>query len=143
VDSEVHVSFVLAEDQEQVDKALDLRDRGARIEHIVYDNARGLGRYTAPGLISWADLERRGAERLATEPGLREALLALDTLDSAAVFIHSSGTAGKPKGLVLSHRNILSGVRNAHQAGAFDFGDSILAYLPMAWVRSEERRVGN
>ncbi|MDB5751524.1 MAG: Long-chain-fatty-acid--CoA ligase FadD15 [Ramlibacter sp.] len=134
VDSEVHVSFVLAEDQEQVDKALDLRERGARIEHIVYDNPRGLARYTAPGLISWADLEQRGAQRLAGQPGLREQLLALARPDGPAVFIHSSGTTGKPKGLVLSHRNILSGVRNAHRAGAFDFGDSVLAYLPMAWV---------
>lgn len=134
VDSEVHVSFVLAEDQEQVDKALDLRERGAHIEHIVYDNPRGLGRYTVPGLVSWADLEQRGAQRLANEPGLREQLLALATPGGPAVFIHSSGTTGKPKGLVLSHRNILSGVRNAHRAGAFDFGDSILAYLPMAWV---------
>jgi long-chain acyl-CoA synthetase len=50
------------------------------------------------------------------------------------VFIHSSGTTGKPKGLVLSHLNILSGVRNAYQAGAFGFGESVLAYLPMAWV---------
>ncbi|RYZ09648.1 MAG: long-chain fatty acid--CoA ligase [Comamonadaceae bacterium] len=134
VDSEVHVSFVLAADQEQVDKALDLRERGARIETIVYDNPRGLGRYTAPGLVAWADLEQRGAERLAREPGLRDALLALATPEGPAVFIHSSGTTGKPKGLVLSHFNILSGVANAHKARAFDFGDSILAYLPMAWV---------
>lgn len=134
VDSEVHVSFVLAEDQEQVDKALDLRERGAHIEHIVYDNPRGLGRYKAPGLVAWADLERLGGERLAADPGLRQRLLELAQPQGPAVFIHSSGTTGKPKGLVLSHFNILSGVRNAHQARAFDFGDSVLAYLPMAWV---------
>jgi len=134
VDSEVHVSFVLAEVQEQVDKALDLRERGARIENTVYDNPRGLGRYKVPGLVSWAALEERGAERVANEPGLREQLLALATPQGPAVFIHSSGTTGKPKGLLLSHFNVLSGVRNAHRAGAFDVGDSMLAYLPMAWV---------
>ena len=63
----VHVRFVLAEDQEQVDKVLDLRERGAPIEQIVYDNPRGLGRYKAPGLISWADLQALGARRLAEE----------------------------------------------------------------------------
>lgn len=131
---DVHVHYVLAEDQEQVDKALDLRERGADLAHVVYDNPRGLGRYTTPGLLSWAALEQAGGRRLADEPGLRDALLANATPDGPAVFIHSSGTTGKPKGIVLSHRNILSGVRNAFQAGAFAHGESILAYLPMAWV---------
>jgi long-chain acyl-CoA synthetase len=128
------VRFVLAEDQEQVDKALDLRERGAPLPTIVYDNPRGLNRYKAPGLLAWAALEQLGAERLELEAGLRERLLALAKPDGPAVFIHSSGTTGKPKGLVLTHANILSGVRNAYRAGAFDFGESILAYLPMAWV---------
>src|SRR5690606_31151175 len=51
-----------------------------------------------------------------------------------AVLIHSSGTTGKPKGVVLSHRCLLAGVRNAYQGGAYDFGEEILAYLPIAWV---------
>jgi long-chain acyl-CoA synthetase len=50
------------------------------------------------------------------------------------VFVHSSGTTGKPKGVVLRHSNILAGVGNAHRAGAFQFDEHILAYLPMAWV---------
>lgn len=134
VASEVEVAFVIAEDQEQVDKALDLRERGAYIGNVVYDNPRGVSRYTAPGLVSWADLEARGRKRLKAEPGLRESLLALAQPEDPAVFIHSSGTTGKPKGVVLSHRNILSGVRNAYRCGAFGFGESILAYLPMAWI---------
>jgi long-chain acyl-CoA synthetase len=134
VASEVEVAFVLAEDQEQVDKALDLRERGAKIGHIVYDNPRGIGRYKAPGLVSWADLEAMGRERLARQPGLREELVEAAAPGDAAVFIHSSGTTGKPKGVVLSHFNILSGVRNAYRCGSFGFGESILAYLPMAWI---------
>lgn len=132
--SELPVRYVLAEDQEQVDKALDLRERGAGLEHIVYDNPRGLGRYTAPGLISWTAMQQLGADRLAAAPELRERLTRHALPQGPAVFIHSSGTTGKPKGLVLSHFNILSGVANAYQAGAFGFGESILAYLPMAWV---------
>jgi long-chain acyl-CoA synthetase len=58
------------------------------------------------------------------------------------VFIHSSGTTGKPKGVVLSHFNILSGVRNASMAGAFGFGESVLAYLPIAWVGDFAMTVG-
>jgi long-chain acyl-CoA synthetase len=58
------------------------------------------------------------------------------------VFVHSSGTTGKPKGVVLSHRNLLAGVRNAYRAGAFRFDEEILAYLPMAWVGDFAMTVG-
>lgn len=134
VATQLPVRYVLAEDQEQVDKALDLRERGAGLEHVVYDNPRGLGRYTAPGLISWSAMEKLGADRLADSPKLRETLTRQAKPQGPAVFIHSSGTTGKPKGLVLTHFNILSGVRNAYRANAFGFGESVLAYLPMAWI---------
>ena len=128
------VRFVLAEDQEQVDKILDLRESCPSIAHVVYDDPRGLGAYQAPGLLSWAKLQQLGAERLQREPALRQALIERAAPDDPAAFIHSSGTTGRPKGVVLSQRNILSGVANAHRARAFDFGEEVLAYLPMAWV---------
>ena len=142
VAAEVHMRFMLAEDQEQVDKILDLRERGAVIEHIVYDDARGLGGYPDAGLISWDRLEALGRERLDRASGLREALIVRAEPDDPAVFIHSSGTTGKPKGVVLRHRNVLAGVRNAYRSGAFRFGEEILAYLPMAWVGDFAMTVG-
>ena len=128
------VRFVLAEDQEQVDKILDLRESCPSILHVVYDDPRGLGSYQSPGLLSWTKLQELGAERLQREPALRQQLIERAAPDDPAAFIHSSGTTGRPKGVVLSQRNILSGVANAHRAKAFDFGEEILAYLPMAWV---------
>lgn len=130
----VHVEFVLAEDQEQVDKALDLREHGAALQHIVYDNPRGLSKYTSPGLVSWDTLQTTGAARLKEAPDLAQRLTDLAQPNDPAVLIHSSGTTGKPKGVALSHFNVLSGVANAFQAKAFGFGENILAYLPMAWV---------
>ncbi len=130
----VHVHYVLAEDQEQVDKALDLRERGATLDHIVYDNPRGLSRYTAPGLVSLQQLMADGQARLQAHPDLARQLGELATPDDPAVLIHSSGTTGKPKGVALSHRNVLSGVANAFKGQSFEFGEDILAYLPMAWV---------
>ncbi|SDH74585.1 MULTISPECIES: AMP-dependent synthetase/ligase [Bradyrhizobium] len=131
---EAGARFMLAEDQEQVDKILELRDKGAAIEHIIYDDPRGLTAYSHPGLVSWDALQARGAERLAASADVRAELVARARPDDPAVFVHSSGSTGKPKGVVLSHRNLLAGVRNAYQGKAFDFGESILAYLPMAWV---------
>ncbi|MBL8347755.1 MAG: AMP-binding protein [Rubrivivax sp.] len=128
------VRFVLAEDQEQVDKILDLREQCPCIAHVVFDDPRGLNSNDAPGLVSWEKLQALGAELLQREPALHRALIERATPDDPAAFIHSSGTTGRPKGVVLSQRNILSGVANAYQAKAFDFGEEVLAYLPMAWI---------
>ena len=135
-------SFVLAEDQEQVDKMLDLRESCPHIDHVLYDDPRGLGAYTDAGLLSWTDLLARGQSRLQAEPTLRSQLLQRARPDDVAVFIHSSGTTGKPKGVVLTHSNVLSGVANAYRAKAFDFGEEVLAYLPMAWIGDFAMTVG-
>ncbi len=131
---EANVRFALAEDQEQVDKVLDLGELSSTIEHIIYDEPRGIASYQHPGLVSWDKLQTRGIERLRAEPSLRKTLIESAKPEGPAVFVHSSGTTGKPKGVVLSHKNILTGVGNAFRGGAFDFGESVLAYLPMAWV---------
>jgi long-chain acyl-CoA synthetase len=131
---EAGARFALAEDQEQVDKMLELREQGATVEHIVYDDPRGLAGYASSGLISWDAIQAKGAELFARNPASRGELIGRAQPEGPAVFVHSSGSTGKPKGVVLSHRNLLAGVRNAFQGGAFQFGESILAYLPMAWV---------
>jgi long-chain acyl-CoA synthetase len=127
-------AFVIAEDQEQVDKILDLRERCPFIKTIIYDDARGLTDYKTPGLLSWREVVALGAKRLTDETGLRDALIVRAQADDVAVIIHSSGTTGKPKGVLLTHSNVLAGVSNAFQADSFAFGESVLAYLPMAWI---------
>lgn len=132
---EANIVAALAEDQEQVDKILDLRGAGAaNLNHIVYDDGRGLGFYEVPGLMSWEHLVKIGNHRLNEEAGLRDDLAKRANPDSPAVFLHSSGTTGKPKGIVLSQKNVLAAARNGYAAGAFDIGEETLAYLPMAWV---------
>ncbi|ODU75291.1 MAG: AMP-binding protein [Bordetella sp. SCN 68-11] len=132
--SEANVRFALAEDQEQVDKLLELREKTPALHHIVYDDPRGLNHYKVEGLIGWEALRDAGASGLRDRPALRGALIARSRPDGPAVFVHSSGTTGKPKGVVLSHRNVLAGVRNAFNGKVFDWEESILAYLPMAWI---------
>ena len=72
---EAGARFALAEDQEQVDKMLDLRLQGAAIEYIIYDDPRGLAAYPQPGLLSWDEVQAKGAARLAQDPSLREKLI--------------------------------------------------------------------
>ncbi|MBC7133047.1 MAG: AMP-binding protein [Roseovarius sp.] len=132
---EADIVAALAEDQEQVDKILELRDAGATgIAHIVYDEARGLGFYEVDGLMSWDHLVEMGRHDLNENPGLRDDILTRAGPEDPAIFMHSSGTTGKPKGIVLSQKNVLAAARNGHAGGAFEEGEEILAYLPMAWV---------
>ncbi len=126
--------FALAEDQEQVDKLLELRSRAGLPEVIIYDDPRGLANYTETGLVAWEDLVRKGSERLAREPGLDDNLVNRANPTDAAVLLHSSGTTGKPKGVVLQHRRVIAAARNAEAADYFHSGDELMAYLPMAWV---------
>lgn len=126
--------FALAEDQEQVDKLLQLRDRVGFPNSIIYDDRRGLSHYQHPGLIPCETLIERGRRRLAGEPNLEADLIDRAKPTDVAVLLHSSGTTGKPKGVPLQHRRVIAAARNAEAAGYFRRGDELMAYLPIAWV---------
>jgi long-chain acyl-CoA synthetase len=126
--------FALAEDQEQVDKLLQLREATGQPEIIIYDDARGLSNYQAPGLIAWDTLIKDGRERLSRSPELARTLVEDVRPEDPAVLLHSSGTTGKPKGIVLQHRRVIAAAERARVEGCFRTGDDLMAYLPMAWV---------
>jgi len=126
--------FAIVENQEQVDKVLELGDQLKNLEKVVYVDPRGMRKYDHGKLHAYSDVQQKGraaADTLA--PELQKRLSALD-YDSTCVMLYTSGTTGNPKGVVLSNRNI---IESAKSSSAFDnlvTGDSVLAYLPMAWV---------
>ncbi len=124
----------IAEDQEQVDKLLELREKHGAPQIIVYDDPRGVSSYRFENLFSYEEVLALGTKRLAAEPGLATALLSRATAEDVAVMLHSSGTTGKPKGVPLKHRHLISAVRQAAAAGYFQKHDTLMGYLPMAWV---------
>ncbi|OWU83136.1 AMP-binding protein [Oceanicola sp. 22II-s10i] len=125
---------VIVSDQEQADKAIELRRRGLQTGVIVYDDDRGLKDYAEDRMQSWDKLLRDGAAALAEQPDLPEQWLAALGEDDPAVLVHSSGTTGKPKSILLSHRNVLSVGRACIEADVLEPGCELVAYLPMGWI---------
>ncbi len=128
------VRFVFAEDQEQVDKLLEIRSECPQMEHIFFDDPRGLRKYDEPGLASVDELQAAGKVFNGIHPDFFSAQVQqIQPSDVAAMFF-TSGTTGKPKGVVHTHHSLLD---RAHVGAKFDkltANDEVLAYLPPAWI---------
>ena len=128
------VVAVVAEDQEQVDKILGIRTEVPALRLLIYDDPRGLQDYDCDILHAFERVQALGAELRAEQPTLFEQ--AVDRLDAEeiALLAYTSGTTGTPKGVMLSHANLVRSaevfVANENVAASDDF----LSYLPMAWV---------
>jgi long-chain acyl-CoA synthetase len=128
------VAVIVAEDQEQVDKVLALREQLPSVRGVIYDDPRGLSQYRYPWLKSFAEVEEAGRKLAREEPGRFEAEVARGRAEDVAMICYTSGTTGHPKGAMLTHRNAIETVRAFLQAEPIRPEDEYLAYLPMAWV---------
>ncbi len=127
-------SVIVAEDQEQVDKALSLKERLPRLKMIVFDDPRGLWAYDDPILRSFTSVVEAGRAFGKAHPDFYEAELAKGKPDDMAMIAYTSGTTGTPKGAMLSHRNMVAAAAAFMEVNEVKPGDNWLSYLPMAWV---------
>jgi long-chain acyl-CoA synthetase len=126
--------FAVVEDQEQVDKLLAVKERCPMLERIIYTNPRGLRHYTVRCLEAFASVQHDGRACAAAQPDVFTQQIALGIGSDLAVMLYTSGTTGRPKGVMLSYDNILITSQNAIAREGLRADEEILSYLPMAWV---------
>lgn len=126
--------FVLCGDQEQVDKVLEVEQTTGASARIIYTDARGLRKYDHATMASLADVQAQGRAQAGALGARLDAIIAGLDYDSTCVMLYTSGTTGKPKGVVLSNRNIIETARNTAEFDKLTEVEEIVAYLPMAWV---------
>ena len=128
------IACAIAEDQEQVDKLLEIQQQCPKLEHIIYDDARGLRRYRQPGLISFDELQRRGREFNDAHPRYFDEEIDKGRPGDIAALFYTSGTTGSPKGVVLTHDAMIASGRAYCEFENIGPDEELLAYLPMAWI---------
>ena len=131
-DADIH--FVFAEDQEQVDKMLELRETLPGLTHIIYDDPRGMRNYDEPGLISVEQLFELGRQFEQQHSGFYAQALEQVQPDDVAVILYTSGTTGKPKGVCQTHLAFIGAAQGSKDVDGLLTSDNMICYLPPAWV---------
>lgn len=128
------VRFAIIEDQEQVDKLLEIRPQCPRLERIWYDDPRGLRHYDEPGLAALEALAEAGRVHDHAHPTLFTHEVGLGRADDVAAMFFTSGTTGNPKGVVHTHFSLLDRAAAGKSFDKLTENEEVLAYLPPAWI---------
>ena len=132
--SHAECSVIVAEDQEQVDKVLGLKDQLPALRLVIYDDPRGMLHYKHDWLRSYQSVQALGREFAAKNPGYFEAEIEKGKPGDVAIICYTSGTTGNPKGVMLTHSNAIALAESFRKADDVRPEDDALAYLPMAWA---------
>jgi long-chain acyl-CoA synthetase len=128
------VRLCVVEDQEQVDKMLEVRESYPALAHIYYDDPRGLRKYDEPGLGSVDELLAAGEVFSKQHPDFYQEQVALGTKEDVAAMFFTSGTTGNPKGVVHTHSTLIDRAQAGAEFDHLTSNEDVLAYLPPAWI---------
>lgn len=126
--------FVIARDQEQVDKILDIKDALPKVEKVIYWYYKGMRNYSEPFLARFDETEQLGREYERGHPGIFEQMLEQISPEDVANIYYTSGTTGLPKAVMCSHRALIGSSRATLTLSNLSYKDNILCFLPPAWV---------
>ena len=128
------VRFAFAEDQEQVDKLLEVRDQCPQLQYIYFDDPRGLRNYDQPGLAAVDELLAAGKAFAGLHPAFFKNEVGKIVHSDVAAMFFTSGTTGNPKGVVHTHDSLLNRARAGAEFDRLTSEEEVLAYLPPAWI---------
>lgn len=128
------VRFALVEDQEQVDKLLEIRSQCPQLAHIIFDDPRGLRNYSEPGLVALDALIASGQAFAGQQAGFFRSEVDKAQPDDVAAMFFTSGTTGNPKGVVHTHLTLLDRAQAGAEFDKLTSSEEVLAYLPPAWI---------
>ncbi len=128
------VTFIVVEDQEQVDKVLEMWDQLEGVRKVIYYDPKGLRNYTEDFLLYFPDVEEMGRKYEQEHPGWFEERLAAGKGEDLAILSTTSGTTGNPKLAMLTHRSMISMARNLMSVDPLEPDDEFVSFLPLAWI---------
>ena len=128
------IELAVVEDQEQVDKLLEIRPQCSLLSHIIYDDPRGLRNYEEPGLIALDQVLEQGAALTASDPQWFGREVEKGQPDDVAAMFFTSGTTGNPKGVVHTHSTLMDRAQAGAEFDKLTREEEVLAYLPPAWI---------
>ncbi|PYO33121.1 MAG: long-chain fatty acid--CoA ligase [Candidatus Rokuibacteriota bacterium] len=132
--SHAEVAVIVAEDQEQVDKVVSLKEQLPAVRHVIYDDPRGMAQYRHDWLRSFTEIEELGRKFGQEHAGYLEAAIERGRPDDVAMIWYTSGTTGHPKGAMLTHANLIETARMLTKVEDLRPEDDWLSYLPMGWA---------
>lgn len=126
--------FVVVGDQEQTDKVLEVLDRLSELKKIIVIDMKGLRKYNNPLIMNFEEVLKLGREIDKKDPNLFEILVDETDSEDTALMVYTSGTTGKPKGAMISHRNAIASAKNFVAATPLREDDVIVSYLPLCHI---------
>ncbi|HYF06866.1 MAG TPA: AMP-binding protein, partial [Acetobacteraceae bacterium] len=130
-------SVVLAEDEEQVDKLLNISDRVPTLRHIIYSDPRGMRKHEDPRLLPAAELAKRGAEEHARDPGAYDRLVEATRGEEVAILCTTSGTTARPKLAMLTAGALIRHCESYLKADPKGPQDEYVSVLPLPWIMEQ------
>ena len=131
---DAEIKFAVVEDQEQVDKMVEIQPDAPLLAHVIYDDPRGMRHYTQTLLMGLDELQEMGRIHDRNQPDFLDGEIDKGASDDISIMLYTSGTTGKPKGVCQTHGAFIAAARGAIQFDKLTDKEDILSYLPMAWV---------